>query len=107
MTLKEYFLLTKETTKSFVRITSIVFTVVFILLFVAMKIKDVEGTENFSQKFDFDKKYKRSNVELNGYGFLKNINEKEWKRLSVNEIENIIKELILISEMEKFALIKD
>jgi hypothetical protein len=58
------------------------------------------------QKLDFDKKYKQSNVRLNCYGFLKNINEKEWKRLSVNGIENIIKELILISEIEKFAIIK-
>ena len=210
MTFKEYYLKTIATTKSCLRITSIVFTVCFVLLFLAMKIggKLGEGEtfvqvynsigyfifvygltlfifvlalissynkakktiklynsialdikENFclhlcakqqnvkynyldfeilglyeknclvvdkfeknvriilcatsksdtnfqKQKISFDKKYKASKVELNGYGLLKKINTREWHRLSAVEVEKYIQELVIIAQMEGFSIIR-
>ena len=58
------------------------------------------------QKFSFDKKYKVSNIELNGYGLLKKINTKEWYQLSASEIEKYIRELIIIAQMDGFFIIR-
>jgi hypothetical protein len=62
---------------------------------------------NFQQqKFSFDKKYKVSNIELNGYGLLKKINAREWNQISAYEIEKYIRELVKIAQMDGFSIIR-
>ena len=58
------------------------------------------------QKISFDKRYKLSNIELNGYGLLKKINVKEWNQLSASEIEQYIRELVIIAQMDGFVIIR-
>ena len=58
------------------------------------------------QKISIDKKYKVSNVELNGYGLLKKINAREWYQLSAGEIEKYIRELVIIAQKEGFFIIR-
>jgi len=61
---------------------------------------------NFQKQIAYiDKKYKVSNIELNGYGLLKKINVREWNQLSASEVENYIRELIIITQMEDFFII--
>jgi hypothetical protein len=57
------------------------------------------------QKISFDKKYKASNIELNGYGLLKKINAKKWNKLSASEMEKYIRELAVIAQMEGFFIV--
>ena len=58
------------------------------------------------QKISFDKKYKVSNIELNGYGLTKNIKIREWNKLSISEIEKYIRELVIIAQMNGFFIIR-
>ena len=58
------------------------------------------------KKFSFDKKYKVSNIELNGYGLLITINAREWNQISIHEIEMYIRELVGIAQLEGFFIIR-
>ena len=52
---------------------------------------------------EFDKKYRKYGININGYGLVKKIKEIEWKRISVAIIEEFIEKMKSIEEREKYT----
>jgi hypothetical protein len=64
------------------------------------------GDKNFQKcKLYIDKKYKKGQISLTGWGLSKVIGHKTWKKLSHSDIETHISELIMICEEEKLEII--
>lgn len=50
----------------------------------------------------FEKNFPKQQISLNGYGLVKTISSKQWKKMTDEDIDNITKQLVEIAEKEGF-----
>jgi hypothetical protein len=71
-------------------------------------VNQIDDDINFPKyQLDIDKKYKKQQISLTGWGLSTTIKLKKWKQLTQSEIEDYINELIITSEKEGMVIIKN
>jgi hypothetical protein len=69
-------------------------------------INDLSTIDNFQKRMiDIQKRYKKEQIVLTGWGLRKNIKRKEWKMITYEKVDMILEELKTISNKENLIII--
>lgn len=75
----------------------------YVYITVAIDLRDVNDFQE--RMIDIQKRYKKEQVSLTGWGLRKSIKLKDWEKVTFEEVEMILEELKAISNRENFKII--